>query len=252
MSLPIINFSYNLRADILKFSCESMIVKSTQNTLYKVFDYESTLSLPQTRIDAIYNNKLEKLKALAAIPNLRFTTAPSGLLYNAGEFCGYEMPYNPKDISLKEAGLDYEATLTTLRKVKFILNYLYRRDIIYADVNTGNILVNVDTNQVKLCDMDNVAIGELGVDVVLDETDWFLREYGKMDENVAAYMYNLLALEQIAYPNRGNYEILYTLGRESEIPGFNNEVGRVVEKMLHPKKFDGEDILQYVKKGKSL
>lgn len=252
MSLPIINFSYNLRADILKFSCESMIVKSPQNTLYKVFDYESTLSLPQTRIDAIYNNKLEKLKALAAIPNLRFTTAPSGLLYNAGEFCGYEMPYNPKDISLKEAGLDYEATLTTLRKVKFILNYLYRRDIIYADVNTGNILVNVDTNQVKLCDMDNVAIGELGVDVVLDETDWFLREYGKMDENVAAYMYNLLALEQIAYPNRGNYEILYTLGRESEIPGFNNEVGRVVEKMLHPKKFDGEDILQYVKKGKSL
>lgn len=69
-----------------------------------------------------------------------------------------------------------------------------------------------------------------------------------MDENVVAYMYNLLALEQISYPNRSNYEILYSLGRESEIPGFNNEVGRVVEKMLHPKKFDGEDILQYVKK----
>ncbi len=158
------------------------------------------------------------------------------------------MPYNPKDISLKEAGLDYEATLTTLRKVRFILNYLYRKDITYADVNTGNILVNADTNQVKLCDMDNVAIGEFGIDATLEETAWFLREYGKLDENVVAYMYNLLALEQIAYPNRSNYEILYSLGRESEIPGFNNEVGRVVEKMLHPKKFDGEDILQYVKK----
>lgn len=248
MSLPIIKFSYNLRADVLKFSGESMIVKSPQGTLYKIFDYETRPFLLQTSIDAIYNNKLEKLKALAAIPNLRFTTAPSALLYHAGQFCGYEMPYNPKDISLKEAGLDYEATLTTLRKVRFILNYLYRKDITYADVNTGNILVNADTNQVKLCDMDNVAIGEFGIDATLEETDWFLREYGKLDENVVAYMYNLLALEQIAYPNRSNYEILYSLGRESEIPGFNNEVGRVVEKMLHPKKFDGEDILQYVKK----
>ncbi len=82
MSLPIIKFSYNLRADVLKFSGESMIVKSPQGTLYKIFDYETMPFLLQTSIDAIYNNKLEKLKALAAIPNLRFTTAPSALLYH--------------------------------------------------------------------------------------------------------------------------------------------------------------------------
>lgn len=158
MSLPIIEFPDNLSsAEVLTFSGESMIVKSPQGTLYKIFDYETMPFLPQTSIDAIYNNKLEKLKVLAQIPNLRFTTAPSGLIYSAGKFCGYEMPYDPKDKALTKAGLDYEATIATLKKVKFILNYLYRRDITYTDLNPSNILVNADTHKVKLCDIDNVA-----------------------------------------------------------------------------------------------
>lgn len=105
----------------------------------------------------------------------------------------------------------------------------------------------------KIFDYETMPfLPQTSIDATLEETDWFLREYGKVNENVVSYMYNLLALEQIAYPNRSNYEILYSLGRESEIPGFNNEVGRVVEKSFILRNLMVKIFFNMLKKGRFL
>lgn len=272
MQLPIIELGPN-EIDALKMidgGSESIITTSNrQGTLYKIFDYDtgndyddgygygnrsndkSTIISKEDDpwdLEELYHNKEAKLQAIYNMPYLQYSVLPLSIIKSDGKFVGYEMTYDRKDISLSSAVLSASGKIKALQRIKFILEYYTGRGIVYGDVRSDNILINRLTSGIKFCDIDNIGLGKLEIDVLPDIANRFISERGHVDQSLSMYMYNLLALEQIAYPGE-EYETILSYLKNGKLPAnFKDETKRVIEDMLEPKRFQGESILQYVKK----
>lgn len=67
--------------------------------------------------------------------------------------------------------------------------------ILYGDISDKNILVS--KNAVCFCDLDNVAYQELEMDINPRILDYFLSDYGKLDEKAISYMYNIFTIKEL-------------------------------------------------------
>ncbi len=221
---------------------EAIILKTERpNTLYKFFRDQNGnfIDMP--------DNKFRKIIALYNL-NLNYSVKPLSTVSVNGHLVGYEMTYNPQSIQFKKAGLDRANKIEVLKRTKEILEYFATQDITYGDVKSNNILIDRVTGEIEFCDMDNIRIGTYPMDLVVEYVQPF-EKCGKI-ELCDAYIHNLMTLQQLGFPN--NYptfkEVARTLAREIYPTGFSKEAKEVFESMIIPRKFNGEYVIQYVKK----
>ena len=233
-----------INSAIINYGGESIICKSKNpNTLYKFFTYDSNLDP-----EIAYPNKKAKIQMLHDIPNLTYSVRPVSTIEVDGKFLGYEMTTNPDDITLADIILSEDEKIAYLFQIKKILDYYKSLGIIYGDVRGDNILINPYQRTTTFCDMDNIQIGNYSFDVTVDVLSSYIEEKNAIDETIDSFMFNLLILEQLAYPNETYNEIITRINNGIFPPNINKEANKILESMLSPKTYDGQTILQYIKK----
>lgn len=234
---------------------EAIITRSFQpNTLFKIFaDYNvqrcsDSFGVP-FRTDRIEmsDNKLEKIKKLHEM-DLEHIVKPVSTLSMNGRLIGYEMTYDEENKSIVNAKLSMEETIKALKESRKVLEYFQGKDITYGDVNSGNILVNQNTGQISFCDIDNMRIGTLPIDVKGKNATIYGILGGK-EEYLDAYMHNIMTLYEFS-----NKDFAFLFSPVSEIvqkdhSKFLSEGAKeTLKSMEEPKTFNGDYIIQYVKK----
>ena len=231
-----------LEDQIFDYGGEAIIFKSERNTLYKIFMLPGTNS-----IERMSDNKFRKVLSLYEHPR-KYCIHPLSTLSLNGMLIGCEIDYDEDDISLLNATLLREEKIYYLKKAKVALEYFTSEDITYGDVKDDNILINQKSGKVKFCDIDNIRLGVYPIDVMSDELTDFVKIYGKTDESADVYMHNLLTLEQLHFHNFSHRQILQNLLNGNYPKEFPNQTHRIIDSMLKPEQFNGDYIIQYIKK----
>lgn len=148
--------------------------------------------------DEIMENKQKKLELLGKrkLPN-EIQVLASANLHN--QFIGYFMnlPNDFEDFNQNVYFSNYQK-LVFLKKRRNQLKRFHDLGIIFGDIKDDNILSHYKNYQVGcFCDLDNVKIDQFSIDTFTECMDDFLFSYGKLDEKLDWYMFNLLTLETI-------------------------------------------------------
>lgn len=238
-----LDFLFNDRR--FDYGGESIICKGIKkNTAYKIYydrDNEEVLTMP--------DNKFEKVKRQYNEP-LEHSIRPLRSITLLGELIGYEMTYDEDDVSLLDAILDKEGLLHCLKTTKNILEYYHSKDIIYGDVKDDNILINKKTGEIKFCDMDNIFMQELPIDVMSQELSDFFDEHQKSDIIADHYMHNILTLYKLKYKKKDNQKIAQMLreGTITELPTDDKKAKCIIKKMQNLSTYQGGYLIDYVTK----
>ena len=175
-----------LKERFFEFGGESFIVKSDPNRVYKM--YKDFIIR-----DILEKKKIEKISEM----NLEYITEPTAILYSNGVPIGYEMKYDENDINLLLSTLSKKEKIYALKKIKDILKYFESKEIIYHDINQGNILINKNNGKIKFCDTDNVTMEDYPGDLYGDLILFFKETYGVIDTRVHSFMHNYLTLSYL-------------------------------------------------------
>ena len=219
--------------DEYSFGSEASIcLTDNPHTLYKFFKKRGSL-VPMSE------NKEKKIIQLYEM-DLKHCTKPLSTISCDGQLVGYEMTRDLQDIRFNSFDLSKEDIIYYLNLSKKILEEFKERGITYGDVAPRNILINRHTKDLKFCDMDNVCIGELPVDLLPQELDYYIRVRG-FDDKVDAYMHNIMTL------------LLLQMGSDFEqsvefIRTFNQRANLILYDMKNPQTFEGDYLIEYVKK----
>lgn len=237
-----VDFLFNDRR--FDYGGESIICKGIrENTAYKIYYDRKNHELLM-----MSDNKFEKIKRQYNDP-LEHSINPLRSITLLGELIGYEMPYDEDDRSLLDAILDKEGLLHCLKTTKNILEYYHSKDIIYGDIKDDNILINKKTGEIKFCDMDNVCMQELPIDVMSAELATFFDEKNKADPIADHYMHNMLTLYKLNYRNKNNEQIAKMLrqGVITELPTEDERAKQIIKQMQNLSTYQGGYLIDYVK-----
>ena len=219
--------------DEYSFGSEASIcLTDNPHTLYKIFKKNSGL-VPMGQ------NKEKKIIKLFEM-DIDHCTKPISTISCDGELVGYEMTRQLQDVRLNAYDLPREDLIHYLKKAKEVLEYYKTKGIIYGDVAARNVLINPITKEVKFCDMDNICIGDLPMDLIPYELEHYIKVRG-FDDKVDAYMHNKMTL------------LALNLGIEFErtiefIRNFNQGANLILYDMQNPETFEGNYLIEYVKK----
>ncbi len=234
---------------------EAIVCRSFQpNTLFKICAeasvqrYCDSFGVP-FRLDLIEmsDNKFEKIKRLYEM-QLEHSVKPVSTLSMNGRLIGYEMTYDKDDKSLHNSQLSHEDLINILEQSRNILEYYAQNDITYGDVNAFNVLVNSGTKQVKFCDVDNMRIGTLPIDVK-EKNSTIYDLLGGKEAYLDAYMHNIMTLYEFESDKFGFlFKPVSEIVKEDYSQYLTEESREILTSMEEPKTFNGEYIIQYVKK----
>lgn len=222
---------------------EAIICRNNNpHTLYKIFTH------PNTDIAArMSENKLRKIEWIYQ-RQLEDTVLPVATLSNRGTLIGYEMTFDEEDEALINTLLTEDEKIHYLHSSADILRYYSELGIVYGDVKDDNVLINPKTKKAKFCDVDNMQIDNMPIDVMGHGLYEYFDEVGIIDEKADAYMHNLLFLEQLKYNGLSHKAILSRLHAHPYLVEFPDEAQRVLESLTEPKNFTGEYAISYVKR----
>ncbi len=227
---------------------EAIICESGKhNSLYKIF-----YDIYTKEVVPLSDNKFKKILALHKM-NLEHSVKILSTISVNGQLFGYEMSYDPLDIALNRTMLNRKQIIEVLKQSSEILKYYSRHDIIYGDVKSNNILINRKTGKTTFCDMDNIQIASLPIDLKGRELRHFLSQYGEVDYKADSYMHNLLTLQLLGFPSKYTTMEGVAITLESgKIPEdlFTEEGKAIFRTMRNPANFNGQYAIQYVKKYK--
>ncbi len=252
-NLPNINFTLKEIEEIVKrdhiVGGEAGIYETgNQLTLYKIFckaeeiRNSNSYSFNSSPITTMSYNKLRKLEKLYQM-QLEHSVRPISTISVAGELVGYEMTRDPKDQVITSVNLSRSELIHYLEQTKNILEYFSHHDIIYGDVAKRNILINHKTRTAKFCDMDNIKLGSYGIDVKSWELISYTIERDGLDQKTDAYMHSLMTLTGLDIDMD-----LCVLQNEYFHKHFTPPAFDVIEGIGNPKNYNGEYLVQYVKK----
>ena len=210
------------------------VICETDNaySLYKIFTH---MQEPKT----MKKSKVKKIELLHEIqPDYCIT--PIRTISLSGKIIGYEMTTDPNLETYKLYQLTNEELRYFLTKTKEILEYFSSLGIIYGDINYRNILFNRDTGEIKFCDMDNISINGIPMDIVPYTLQPYFHERG-LDNGVHPYMHNIMTLKAL---NMDSYWATKAELRQN----FKRPVIKIVSSMINPRDFNKEYIIQHIKK----
>ena len=217
------------------FGAEGIICESNSPyTLYKLF--------PNSRDTYLMSDNKEKKILRLFDLDLDYITKPLSLISFNGDIIGYEMVSGYDFCAYKDYQLDKDELVYLLKETKKILEYFDSKDVIYGDLEFRNILFNRFTKEIMFCDMDNVQVGELSMDVI----PFGLMEYESVrgiDEGVHPFMHNRLTLRSFDLDPYCSTK--YDLKRHFKRGAFS-----VFKSMKDPNDFDSQYLISYIKKYK--
>ena len=224
------------------------------NSLIKIFvkpessEYSDSFRVPlYPDLITMPENKLSKLEVIHQ-SGLEHSVLPLCTITMHKRLVGYEMTYDPNDKQLNGQNLSREELIHFLEQSKAILEYYKEHDIVYGDVNANNLLINRKTGQVKFCDIDNIKIGEYPIDVMGRDLNIYTILHG-LDSSADAYMHNVMTLHQLRKDRFGMiFEPVSWLVKKDFSKDLTNDAKEVLESMREPKNFNGEYVIQYIKK----
>ena len=208
--------------------CES----DTPFSVYKLFYHCSTpVAMPE--------NKVKKIQMLYDMQPLHSVT-PLCTVSLDDVIVGYEMT---SDVGLTKAQigfLPFEEKKYFLEKTKEILEYFSSLGIIYGDVEPRNILFDRNTGRIEFCDMDNIVIGNLPMDLLPSSVIDYNTSH-PIDPNLHPYMHNLMTLKSFGIDT-------YWATRKELRTHFKRPARKTIKTMKNPADFNNEYIVQYLKK----
>lgn len=204
----------------------------TPYSKYKLFaDGFSPLAMPENKVRKI--SKLYEMKVDHSVQPI-YTVSLNDIIV------GYEMT---SDVDLRKTEtyfLSPEEKLYFLTQTRNILDYFTSRGIIYGDIEPRNILFNRQTGDIKFCDMDNIALEDLPMDIIPTGA----LEYSAsrpIDENIHPYLHNIMTLRAYGLDS-------YWVTRKDLRKNFRRPAYKTVKSMKNPSDFNNEYIVQYIKK----
>ena len=228
---------------------EGIVCKGIDSkTAYKFFvEYDSIKPI------GMLENKERKIISLYENPILG-SVQPLSTISMDGHLIGYEMTYDKYDISFENALLPRRQIIRYLKQSSEILKYFASKDIIYGDVRPKNILINIITGQAKFCDMDNIQLKNMPMDLLVDYIDSFFSPFKyystaeQLDSSVDVYMHNLMTLQKLSTKKLYYDELLIKLENKSYKSLKNKKAQEIVDSMSSQQSFIPEYVVQYMKK----
>lgn len=216
-----------LREKKINYGGESIIVRTDiPNTIFKL--YRQSVS------DKERENKHQKLELIDS-KDIKFITKPQGVLTCEDRIVGHAYDYDRDDISFLLAPLSLEEKISSLRRIKMILNYFKRNGIIFADLKSDNILINPKTGKIKFCDMDSVQIDGLKTSIH-EEYLLPLFKDGMLDERVHVYLHNLMVIDELLTNTSDSYiDALEEIDLEKVKRIFNRDCQKIIEYIVKRK-----------------
>ena len=222
---------------------EGIICQGTRkDTVFKLFINLENICNPMSE------NKERKITELYQM-NIDSLVKPLRTISYNGIIIGYEMSYDEFDISLKKITLPRKDLIKALKSCRKTLIELDKKDITFGDVTEDNVLYNIKTGRIKLCDIDNIRLGTLPIDIKGFSLNKYYSATGVIDKKSDAYMHNILTLKSLSYDyDTYDTEILLDLKRKNYPPKYKLPAKKIFESMPNPESFNGEYVIEYVKR----
>ena len=127
--------------------------KLENNKAYRIYkDYANYKYLYYT--DDKFVSKLQSVQ-----PKIELTEFPTGVVTLGGKIIGTEIPYYKDSIAIGQCfKLNRNKKIITSYYLEIlkILRELVKEEIIYKDINKGNLLINSNNEKINLIDFDSV------------------------------------------------------------------------------------------------
>lgn len=201
-------------------------------SLYKFF----TLS---DKVKPMSKNKLEKLSRLYELTPQHAIKPISTISLN-DVIIGYEMETDPNLKTYMPYQLSPEELKYFLTKSKNILEYFQTLNIIYGDIDPRNILFDRNTGDIKFCDMDNISLDNLPMDLIPSEVE-FYETVRPLDFGIHPFAHNKMTLRALDIDT-------YWASKKQLSKHFTRPAIKIVESMQDPSNFNNEYLVQYFKK----
>lgn len=154
--------------------------------------------------DEVLKNKKRKVEVLKQIVLPNQTQVLDSISLD-GQFIGYAMT----------EAIDYQPftfnTCSSYQKIIFLtklrnqLIRFHQLGVIHGDLKSDNVLSHYSNYRLGcLCDLDNMQVENLPIDTYNVSTEQFVTKYGRVDENLDWYLFNLLTLEQLYYLDKNS------------------------------------------------
>lgn len=150
------------------------------------------IELPTQKIEipkGTFENKRKKIEIINDDSLFSDEVRPISLVYENGIFSGYTMEL--EDYKTADIFDSRKKKIEILRKYKEKIEKFNEHGIYIGDISENNIFVT--ENGIKLCDLDNIRIGNLDFDI----KNYFQREYLRNYEgieNIDKYTFNLFTI----------------------------------------------------------
>lgn len=181
----------------LKEGIESITYVYKEESNYyclKLFKKQINFSDHQINVSKeVLENKRKKIEIINEDPIFFDEVRPIALVYENGEFVGYIMEL---DYSKSASFFDKrKKKVEILKKYKEKIEKFNKKGIYVGDISENNILVF--NNGIKLCDLDNIKIGDLGFDIQNYFQKRYFETYGNI-EYIDRYTFNLFTISYLS------------------------------------------------------
>lgn len=150
------------------------------------------IELPTKKIEIseeTFENKRKKIEIINNDSLFSDEVRPISLVYENGMFLGYTMEL--ENYKTAEVFDSRKKKIEILRKYKEKIEKFNEHGIYIGDISENNIFVT--ENGIKLCDLDNIRIGNLDFDIKNCFQKEYLRKYEGI-ENIDKYTFNLFTI----------------------------------------------------------
>ena len=229
------NFSFGYESTIYEYEDSNYY---TEPVLLKRFNYDI---YPNSNF---YENKIKKLSLIPLIKVLNNEIEILDLVYEGDKFLGYTM---------NKVQLDPISSFDKTRNKIFLLKLLRdkisklnSKDIYIGDFNEKNFLTSPEKDILKLCDLDNIRIGEYDFDIMDNAQKKFMQRCGN-PKLIDSYCFNLFTISFL-----GRYDFSYICDNltwshfNKSLAGKNNE--DIFDSMIHlSESYNGNFLIDNIK-----
>ncbi len=229
------------------------VISKYENSLAKLFSRVDQLPISSewgsdaNRLTGMSDAKLRKIERLYEL-QLPGLVSPLATLTVDGHLIGYTMTHDKDDFVFRVPYRPNKTTYQMLHQTQETLETLAQNDMTYGDLYVRNILYNSNTGKTTLCDIDNMKVGDIPMDVFPPQLRFYLG--GKEDDpNTDAFMHNLLTMYCVT--KALSYEKVLESIQNKKLYGITllTKSGReTLQSMKDPENFDGKYLVKSLRK----
>lgn len=250
---------YNISEDIYKKILYNPILKGHEagisvfgSDLMKVF---FVIPSPTwSRHSDFYLNKRKKLEKIIQIPffNTKNPVYPKNLYTVYNKFAAYTMPDRRDLKTLYQDKFSLGTKIEILKRYRRLLDYFHSENIVYGDIKGCNMLLSSDSKTLGFCDLDNMKVDDLSIDILSRCASYFCSKYGLIDYKLDSFMFNFLTIEYLLNIYSENYEMVFDFLDYNVVPNFSFSMNKVKVKSIFDElknispDYSGRYIIDYI------